>query len=58
VNGELNKFSFGEIGSNKYRYMANSILNAGYLQMDNAFGEKFAWFGAAGSSILTTWLVA
>lgn len=47
VNGELNKFSFGEIGSNKYRYMANSILNAGYLQMDNAFGENFrlVWGG-------------
>ena len=47
VNGEENKFSFGEIGSNKYRYMANSILNAGYLQMDNAFGEKFrlVWGG-------------
>ncbi|CAN5518748.1 TonB-dependent receptor [soil metagenome] len=40
VNGEVNKFGFGEIGSNKYRYMANSILNAGYLQMDNSFGEK------------------
>jgi outer membrane receptor protein involved in Fe transport len=47
VNGEANKFSFGEIGSNKYRYMANSILNAGYLQMDNALGEKLrlVWGG-------------
>jgi outer membrane receptor protein involved in Fe transport len=41
VDGETNKFGFGEIGSNKYRYLANSILNAGYLQLDNSFGEKF-----------------
>jgi hypothetical protein len=41
VNGEVNKFGFGEIGSDKYRYLANSILNAGYLQLDNSFCEKF-----------------
>jgi outer membrane receptor protein involved in Fe transport len=41
VNGEPNKFGFGEIGSNKYRYLANSILNAGYLQLDNSFGAKW-----------------
>jgi outer membrane receptor protein involved in Fe transport len=40
LNGENNKFGFDEIGSNKYRYLANSILNAGYLQMDNEFGSK------------------
>lgn len=44
-NGEPNLFAFGEIGSNKYRYLANSILNAGFLQMDNSFGEhfRFVW---------------
>jgi outer membrane receptor protein involved in Fe transport len=40
VNGETNKFGFDELGSNKYRYLANSILNAGYLQFDNEFGKK------------------
>ncbi|KAK6020457.1 TonB-dependent receptor [Ostertagia ostertagi] len=40
VNGEANKFGFDEIGSNKYRYLANSILNAGYLQFDNELGSK------------------
>jgi len=41
VNGETGKFGFDEIGSNKYRYLANTILNAGYLQFDNEFGPKF-----------------
>src|SRR4029079_9887564 len=41
VNGEKNKFGFDEIGSNKYRYLANSILNAGYLQLDNEFGTHW-----------------
>jgi outer membrane receptor protein involved in Fe transport len=41
VNGEINKFGFDEIGSNKYRYLANSILNAGYLQLDNEFGKHW-----------------
>lgn len=40
VNGEQNKFSFDEIGSNKYRYIANSILNAGFLQFDNEIGSS------------------
>jgi outer membrane receptor protein involved in Fe transport len=41
LNGEKNKFGFDEIGSNKYRYLANSILNAGYLQLDNEFGTHW-----------------
>jgi hypothetical protein len=41
LNGEKNKFGFDEIGSNKYRYLANSILNAGYLQFDNEFGKNW-----------------
>ena len=35
-----NKFSFDEISGNRFRYIANSILNAGYLQFDNQFGDK------------------
>jgi len=47
VNGEKNKFSFDEIGSNKYRYLANSILNAGFLQFDNELGKnaRLVWGG-------------
>jgi outer membrane receptor protein involved in Fe transport len=40
INGEQNKFGYDEIGSNKYRYLANTILNAGYLQFDNEFGSR------------------
>lgn len=45
VNGENNKFGFDEIGSNKYRYLANSILNAGFLQFDNEFSKtiRLVW---------------
>ena len=32
---------FGELTGNAYRYMANSILNAGYLQFDNQFGKHW-----------------
>ena len=40
--GEGNdKLQFNEIAGNAFRYMANNILNAAYLQMDNAVSEKF-----------------
>jgi len=32
---------FGELTGLPYRYMANTILNAGYLQLDNQFGKKW-----------------
>ncbi len=35
------KVQFDEINGNAYRYMANTILNAAYLQFDNPIGEKF-----------------
>jgi hypothetical protein len=40
-----NKFAFNEIYDSRYRYMANSILNAGFLQSDNQLGDKirFVW---------------
>ncbi|MGI8583551.1 MAG: carboxypeptidase-like regulatory domain-containing protein [Chitinophagaceae bacterium] len=40
-----NKFAFNEIYDIRYRYMANSILNAGFLQFDNQFSDKirFVW---------------
>ncbi len=34
------KVQFNEIPGESYRYMANSILNAGYLQFDNTLSEK------------------
>ena len=40
IGGANNNFSFDEIAGNRFRYMANSILNAGYLQLDNQLGEK------------------
>jgi len=40
-----NKFAFNEIYDTRYRYLANSILNAGFLQFDNQFSNKirFVW---------------
>ena len=35
------KVQFDEINGNAYRYMANTILNAAYLQLDNPIGKKF-----------------
>ena len=35
------KLQFDEIGGNAFRYVANTILNAAYLQLDNPLGEKF-----------------
>jgi len=34
------QFAFDAIKSKSFRYMANTILNAGFLQMDNKIGEK------------------
>jgi TonB-dependent receptor len=38
--GGANGFAFDEISGNRFRYMANSILNAGYVQLDNQFTDK------------------
>jgi outer membrane receptor protein involved in Fe transport len=35
-----NLFAFDALIGNTYRYLANTILNAGYLQSDNQFSEK------------------
>ena len=34
-----NKFHFDALFGNQYRYLANTILNAGYLQSDNAIND-------------------
>ena len=39
-NGSDNKFAFNELSGISYRYIANSILNAGFLQFDNQITEK------------------
>ncbi len=38
---DLNSVQFSELTGDAYRYMANSILNAGYLQFDNQFGKDW-----------------
>jgi outer membrane receptor protein involved in Fe transport len=35
------KVQFDEIAGNAFRYVANTIMNAGFLQFDNPIGEKF-----------------
>lgn len=35
------KLAFNELSGTSYRYIANSILNAGFLQFDNQIGNKF-----------------
>lgn len=40
-DGTDNKFSFDAIKNKNFRYMANTILNAGYLQLDNQFSSAF-----------------
>lgn len=40
-NGKDNKFAFDAIKGNSFRYLANTILNAGFIQFDNQFSEKF-----------------
>lgn len=39
-DGFDDKFAFNEISDIRYRYMANSILNAGFIQFDNQLFEK------------------
>ena len=39
-NGTDNKFGFNEIAGDQYRYIANTILNAGFLQLENQFTEE------------------
>ncbi len=39
-DGSDDKFGFDEIYGNQYRYLANSILNAGFMQFDNQFNSK------------------
>lgn len=39
-NGTDNKFAFNELSGGAYRYIANSILNAGFLQLDNQISNK------------------
>ncbi len=34
------KFALNELPSNRYRYLANSILNAGFIQLDNQLSDK------------------
>jgi outer membrane receptor protein involved in Fe transport len=40
-NGADNLFAFDAIKGNTFRYMANTILNAGFLQLDNQFTSAF-----------------
>jgi outer membrane receptor protein involved in Fe transport len=35
------KFAFNELSGSSYRYIANSILNAGFIQFDNQVTNKF-----------------
>ena len=39
-SGNDSKFSFNQLSGSQYRYLANSILNAGFLQADNQIGSK------------------
>lgn len=39
-NGTDNKFALHELSGISYRYLANSILNAGFLQFDNLITKK------------------
>ena len=38
-NGTDNKFAFNSIQNRNFRYLANTILNAGYLQFDNKLSD-------------------
>lgn len=38
-DGTDNRFAFDAIKNKNFRYMANTILNAGYLQLDNQFSD-------------------
>jgi hypothetical protein len=37
---EAGKFTVNELGDYRYRYLANTILNAGFIQFDNQFTDK------------------
>ncbi|MEO6134196.1 MAG: TonB-dependent receptor [Ginsengibacter sp.] len=39
-DGFNNLFGFNEISGNQYRYLANTILNAGFIQLENQFSKK------------------
>jgi hypothetical protein len=39
-NGFDTKFGFDALKNKNFRYLANTILNAGYIQMDNQIGKK------------------
>ena len=39
-NGTDNRFAFNELAGNSYRYVANSILNAGFLQFDQQIASR------------------
>jgi outer membrane receptor protein involved in Fe transport len=39
-NGNDNKLYFNELSGDSYRYIANSILNAGFLQFDNQLSKR------------------
>lgn len=42
---DANKFHFDEISGKQYRYMANTILNAGFIQLDNQLASwlRIVW---------------
>jgi outer membrane receptor protein involved in Fe transport len=40
ANFTSGKLGFDEFAGNQYRYIANTILNAGYIQLDNLFTDK------------------
>jgi len=44
-NGTDNKFAFNSIQNRNFRYMANTILNAGFVQFDNKIteGVRVVW---------------
>ena len=44
-NGYDNKFAFNSIQNRNFRYLANTILNAGYIQFDNKLSEglRIVW---------------
>ncbi len=39
-DGTGKKFGFNEISGDQYSYIAYTVLNAGYIQLDNAFSDK------------------
>ncbi len=39
-DGSNNRFGFNELAGDQYRYIANTILNAGFLQFENQFTDK------------------